>query len=56
MFLGLAGSYPHTDFGKNMDFLAPACPCPPFAAAACGGADEDDAPAVVNSFEPYPTS
>ena len=52
IFLGLAGSHPHADFGKNMGSLASAYPRPPFAAAACGGADNGDAPAVAISFVP----
>ena len=55
IFWGLAGSHPHADSGKNMGFLAPAYPRPPFA-AACGGADNDGPLAVVTTFEPYPTS
>ena len=56
IFRGLAGSHPHADSGKNMGFLAPAYPYPPLAAAASGGADNGDAPAVATTFEPYPSS
>ena len=54
MFLVLADSHPHADSGDNMGFIAPACPRPPFTAAACGGADNGDAPAVATTFEPCP--
>ena len=54
IFWGIAGSHPHTDSSKNMGFLAPAYPRPPFAAAACGGADNGDAPVVATMLEPYP--
>ena len=56
MYFVLADSHPHADSDKNMGFLAPAYPPPPFTAAACGGADNGGAPAVASSFEPYPTS
>ena len=56
IFWGLAGSHPHAELGKNMGFLSPAYLRPPFAAAACGGADYGDAPAVATTFEPYRTS
>ena len=55
IFWGLAGSHPHADSGKNMGFLAPAYPRPPFAVAACGSADNGDSPAVTTAFEPYPS-
>ena len=54
--MGLAGSHPRADSGKNTGFLAPAYPRHPLAAAAIGGADNGDAPAVATTFEPYPTS
>ena len=54
IFWGFAGSHPHTDSSKNMGFLAPAYPRPPFAAAACGGADNGDAPVVATMLEPLP--
>ena len=56
IFWGIAGSHPHADSRKNMGFLAPAHPRPPVTAAACGGADNGDAPAVATTFEPDPTS
>ena len=56
MYLVLADSHPHANSGKNMGFLAPAYPRPPFATAACGGADNGDAPVVATSFQPYPSS
>ena len=52
MFWGLAGSHLHADSGKNMGFLALAYSRPQFTAAACGGADNGDAPAVATTFEP----
>ena len=54
--LVLVDSHPHADSGKNMGFLAPAYPPPPFTAVVCGGVDNGDAPAVPTASEPYPSS
>ena len=56
IFLGLAGSHLHADSGKNMGFLVPEFPRPRVTAAACGGADNGDAPAVATTLVPYPPS
>ena len=56
IFGGLTGSHPHADSDKNMESLVPAYRRPPFAAAACEGAENCDATAVATTFEPYPPS